>query len=361
MSMLAKLYTPISSGVRCDLCARRCVIPEGKVGFCNVRRNFEGNLLTDIYGALSIRYIDDIEKKLQFHFNPGSATYSFGTTSCNFRCKFCINFELSTEKGFKPVAKVWPSEIVEAAVKTGCQGISFTYNEPTIFFEYAYDTAKLARKSNLNTVLVTNGYMTPEAIEMIAPYIDAVTLDFKGSGNSNFYKEICDVHNVQPIFECAKMFRDKKVHVEISNIVMLEHGDSDQEQIKLGKWVLDNLGPETPLHLLSFMYGCLLDNKGVGREHVIELSNSLRSSGLKYVYSDFEKNTNCPECGEQLIGRSSSSLDYRYAVTYNLTSNYACPKCGTKIPIIGTCHTGKAASRNKNPSGDGYYGWDYGG
>ena len=356
MSRVAVLYTPLSSGVRCDLCARRCIIPEGKVGFCNVRRNVNDRLLTDIYGALSIRYIDDIEKKLQYHFNPGSSTYSFGTTSCNFRCKFCINWELSTEKEFVPVVKMWPSEIVETAIKNGCQGISFTYNEPTIFFEFAYDTAKLARKSNLNTVLVTNGYMTPEAVEMIAPYIDAASIDFKGSGNSHFYRKICEVPNVQPIFECAQMLRDKRIHIEISNIVVLEHGDSDQEQYKLGKWVLDNLGPETPLHLLSFMDRCLIDHEPVGR-HVIELCNDLRNLGLKYVYNDFETNTNCPECGEQLIRRDLKMFDTRYTVTYNLTSEHACPKCGTKIPIVGTCYSGRKASGFR-VGGAGYL-WDY--
>ncbi len=355
MPSVAMLYTPLSSAVRCDLCARRCVIPEGKVGFCNVRRNVDGRLLTDIYGALSLRFIDNIEKKMLYHFNPGSSTYSFGTTCCNFRCKFCINFDLSGVNEFVPIVKMLPSDIVESAIKNNCQGISFTYNEPTIFFEYAYDTAKLAHEQGLYTTIVTNGYMTPEAVKIISPYMDAVTINFKGSGNSQFYKEICAVSNVQPIFDCIEMFRDKRVHIEISNLVMLEHGDSDQEVHKLGKWILDNLGPETPLYLLSFIDQCLMDNKVAGR-HLIDLSRDIRGLGLKYVYNDFERNTNCPSCGETLIKRGGK---VPYYLTYNLTSDYACPKCGIKPPIIGKCYSGRLAQPIE-AEWDGYI-YDYGG
>ncbi len=350
-------YSPTTLGVRCDLCARRCVIPEGKVGYCNVRRNENAKLLTDIYGYLSLRFIDNIEKKAQYHFNPGSATFSFGTTSCNFRCKFCINHELSNQKKFVAIEKLSPLEIVESALKNDCQGISFTYNEPTIFFEYAYDTAKLAHKNGLYSTIVTNGYMTPEAVNMISPYIDAVTVDFKGSGNSQFYRELCDVHNVQPIFECVKTFRDKKVHVELTNLVMLEHGDSNQELHKLGKWILDNLGPETPLHLLPFRAQCLMEQREQSNTevNVIKLSNDLRRLGLKYVYNRYERDTNCPSCGEQLISRCGKHV---FHLTYNLTSEYACPKCGSKLLIVGKCYSGKEVRASAIDGGTNYY-WGY--
>jgi pyruvate formate lyase activating enzyme len=355
--MVAKLYTPVASGVRCDLCARRCIIPEGKVGFCNVRRNVGGRLLTDIYGYLTLRFIDNIEKKPLYHFNPGSSTFSFGTTSCNFRCKFCINYELSTKNEFESLERSFPSEIVEIAIKSNCQGVSFTYNEPTIFFEYAYDTAKLAHKEGLYATMLTNGYMTPEAVNMIAPYLDAVTVDIKGAGNAQFYKKLCDVSNVHPIYECIKAFRDNNVHIEITDLVTLENGDSVEEIKKLGRWVLDNLGPETPMHLLPFRQECLMDNKPVC--NTVDISRNLRELGLKYIYNKYEKSTKCTDCGEELITRTfSGCMDWD--VSYNLTAEYSCPRCGTKVPITGTCFSGRRIESPASAieSSDGYWGYE---
>jgi pyruvate formate lyase activating enzyme len=186
--------------VRCNLCARRCVIKDGGTGFCLVRKNEQGILYSLVYAKAISACMDPIGKKPLSHFNPGSLVMSIATIGCNFRCQFCDNWMISQEKKITG-RQFLPEEIVKAARDNGCQGISYTYTEPTIFFEYAYDTAKLAHKVEFFNTFVTNGYMTPEAVKTIAPYLDAATVDFKGGGDPDFYREFASVPSVEPIYE----------------------------------------------------------------------------------------------------------------------------------------------------------------
>ncbi|MCD6403321.1 MAG: radical SAM protein, partial [Candidatus Aenigmarchaeota archaeon] len=184
--------------VRCNLCAFRCVIPEGKTGVCRVRKNVGGKLYSLSYDKVNAANPDPIEKKPLYHFAPGSCTFSISTPGCNWRCKYCQNWHIS--QGEIIGEAIPPERIVEMAEDFGCQGISYTYGEPTVFYELMYETAKLAHKKGLYNTMVTNGYMNPEPIRKIAKYMDAVTVDFKGSGDKEFLLKFASVPNSEPIF-----------------------------------------------------------------------------------------------------------------------------------------------------------------
>jgi pyruvate formate lyase activating enzyme len=195
--------------------------------------------------------VDPISKKPLAHFNPGAQVMSIATAGCNFRCQFCDNWMVSQEKDV--AGRLFtPAEVVKAAAARKCQGISYTYTEPTIFMEYAYDTAKLARKVGLFNTFVTNGYMTPEAVRTIAPYLDAATVDFKGGGDPDFYKNTCAVPNVGPIYDTLKELWRNDVHVEITNLIIPKIGEDMGKIKEMAIWIRDNLGKDTPFHLLRF-------------------------------------------------------------------------------------------------------------
>jgi len=328
------LYAPVDGGVICNLCARKCVVQNGKSGFCRVRKNIDNKLVTEVYGATTLNYVDAIEKKALFHFNPGSYTFSFGTSSCNFRCKFCINFMLSREVETSHLEILSPKEIVNRAKKSDSQSISFTYNEPTVFFEYAYDTARLAHEDGLFTTMLTNGYMTPEAVKEIAPYLDAVAVDIKGAASSEFYKKLCDVPDVQPIFDCLQEIHKNKIHLEVTDLVMLKHGDSRENIRKLAAWMHDNLGPDIPLHLLIFRQQCTFKHDVLPNHVFDELYDMVRKEGLNFVYTPVRRDTYCPSCGELLITRTTCCRSC-WDVTPKIAPNNACPKCGQRIPLVG--------------------------
>ncbi|HXX88122.1 MAG TPA: radical SAM protein, partial [Candidatus Acidoferrum sp.] len=203
--------------VKCNLCARRCLINDGGTGFCLVRKNVGGTLFSLVFAKAISACIDPIMKKPLLHFNPGAMVVSIATVGCNFRCQFCDNWMISQEKELSG-HNFPPEEVVKTAGTNGCQGISYTYTEPTIFFEYAYETAKLARQVGLFNTFVTNGYMTPEAVKTIAPYLDAATVDFKGGADPEFYRTHSAVPSVEPIFAALKEMRRNDIHVEVTNL-----------------------------------------------------------------------------------------------------------------------------------------------
>ena len=337
----AMLYKQLPENkVLCNLCGRRCTIPEGAVGFCLVRKNEEGRLYSLVYAKACSACVDPITKKPLSHFHPGSLVMSIATVGCNFRCRFCDNWVISQEKEIKGY-DFPPEQVVKATKDNGCQGISYTYTEPTIFFEYAYDTAALAHEQGFFNTFVTNGYMTPEAVRTIASFLDAATVDFKSGGDSEFYKKFSAVPSVEPIYESLKEMRKKDVHVEVTNLVVPKMGDSMERIRELATWIRDNLGKDVPFHLLRFHPNYRLNELPSTPVKTLEQACDVsREAGLNYVYignvpGHRYENTYCPNCHELLIKRFSFEI-----VKWSLTKDMRCPACGQSIAIRGQFHPG---------------------
>lgn len=335
----AMLYKPVEDKkVACYLCARRCTIVDGGVGFCLVRKNENGRLYSLNYAKACSAQIDPIGKKPLMHFHPGAAVMSIAAMGCNFRCQFCDNWMISQEKDVK--GEYFPPEaVVKATRENSCQGISYTYTEPTIFFEYAYDTAKLAKQVGFFNTFVTNGYMTPEAVKTVAPYLDAATVDFKGGGEPEFYKKFSSVPSVEPIFASLKEMRRNDIHIEVTNLIVPKIGDSLDRIRELAAWIKTNLGRETPLHLLRFHPDYQLTEIPATSIETLEKAwKTAKDAGLDYVYvgnapGHKYENTYCPNCNELVIKRFSFEI-----TKWNLDKNMQCPACGHAIPVKGQLH-----------------------
>jgi pyruvate formate lyase activating enzyme len=321
--------------VKCSLCARRCLISDAATGFCLVRKNQGGVLYTLNYGKAVSAGVDPIGKKPLSHFNPGALVLSIAAAGCNFRCQFCDNWMISQDKEVagRPFP---PEEVVKSALDSQCQGISFTYTEPTIFMEYAYDTAKLAHEAGLFNTFVTNGYMTPEAVRTIAPYLDAATVDFKGGGDPEFYKSIMAVPNVEHIYETLKELKLGGVHIEITNLVVPKIGDSMAKIEAMATWIKAFLGADTPFHLLRFHPDYKLTTvPATGIKEMEKAYMVAKHAGLNYVYlgnvpGHASENTFCPNCNETVIRRVGFEI-----TQWNLKDDMRCPVCRQQIPIKG--------------------------
>jgi pyruvate formate lyase activating enzyme len=343
----AMLYSKVKDSVRCDLCSRRCVIDEGEAGFCRVRVVKNGTLYSIVYGLVDGMASDPVEKKPLFHFAPGSKTFSISTSSCNFRCDFCLNYH-SSQREVPVGEKLAPTELVRLAHQYDCQGMTYTYTEPTIFFELAHDTAKLANQDGLYNTFVTNGYMTSEAIDIIAPFLDAASVNFKGSANKEFYKNLMDVPKTDPIFNNMLRMKETGIFIEITNLIIPQVGDHPEDTRDLAEWIVENLGPRTPFHITSFSPTHKMTY--LPRTSAATLEKHIRiakETGLEFVYSgnipghDYE-NTYCPNCGFKAIERYSVFLKNN-----NLRDDGHCSKCGTDLGIAGIkwMKLGKGKSR----------------
>ena len=332
----AMLYKQLPENkVQCFLCARLCTIPDGKTGFCLVRKNQGGKLYALSYGKACSVAVDPITKKPLAHFHPGSLVLSIATGGCNFRCEFCDNWMISQEKDVSG-KELPPAEVVKATADNGCQGVSYTYTEPTIFMEYAYDTAQLAKKVGFFNTFVTNGYMTEEAVRTIAPVLDAATVDFKGGADPEFYRKFSAVPSVEPIFESLKEMKRNDIHVEITNLIVPKMGDSMERIRELATWIRDNMGKDTPFHLLRFHPDYkLTEIPSTPIATLEEACKVSREVGLNYVYignvpGHPYEHTYCPNCHEVVVKRFSFEI-----VKWNLTKDMRCPKCGADIAIKG--------------------------
>ncbi|WMW24736.1 AmmeMemoRadiSam system radical SAM enzyme [Methanolobus sediminis] len=331
----AMLYEKLDDGkVRCKLCAHRCRISPGKRGFCAVRENRDGTLYTLNYNVVSSEALDPIEKKPLYHFYPGTMVYSLGTIGCNFRCKHCQNWTISQISIDEANAiEISPETAVRRAVASGARSIAWTYNEPTIWFEYTYDCAKLAKEEGLGTVYVTNGYITPEALETIAPYLDAFRVDIKAF-TEDFYRDIASA-KLAPVLESAKLARELGMHVEVVNLIIPTLNDSESEIREMSKWIYENLGGDTPVHFTRFHPYYKLQNIHSTPLEALEMAYSIaREEGIKYVYvgnvsGNEHEHTFCPECGELLIKRGMFGVE-----SYGLTDRRTCPRCGSPISVV---------------------------
>lgn len=341
----AVLYSNLKEGIRCDLCARRCVIYEGETGFCRVREVKNGRLYTKVYGLLDGMAADPIEKKPLYHFAPGSRTFSISTSSCNFRCQFCLNYHSSHREN--PVGKlVSPEQIVALAKDYQCDGITYTYTEPTIFMELAHDTAAIAHDNDMFNTFVTNGYMTPEAVNYIAPYLDAASVNLKGSINKKFMQDYMSVPKPEPILTSLQQMKNQNIFIEITNLIIPEIGDHVDDTRQLVEWIVENLGPKTPFHLLAFSPTFKITHLPRTPASMLEKHFKVaREAGLVYVYSgnipglDTE-NTYCPNCGFKAVERYSV-----YLKRNNLNDSGRCPECNGDLNIAGSQWMGQGGSR----------------
>lgn len=334
------LYERLSDkGVRCYLCGRRCLISEGKRGICEARKNVEGTLVSLSYSRACSVAVDPIEKKPLFHFHPGSQVLSIASPFCNFFCRFCDNWIISQQRSIAHTRKMSPEAVVKMAKRTRCAGISYTYSEPTTFFEWAYDSAKLAHEHSLFNTFVTNGYLTPEAIEILSPYLDAATVDFKGSGDPKFYREMMRVPAVEPIYDCLLAMKKHHIHIEITNLIVPKYGDSEHQLRNLAQWIVENLGADTVVHILRFSPSFeLVDVSPTSVAFVEQARNIMRETGLKFVYAGNipgheGEHTFCPNCHQRLITRYGFHIGQ-----WNLQNGMRCPRCESKIPIYGQFH-----------------------
>ncbi len=334
MERESEIYEKIGNGkVKCGVCPRRCTIKEGGRGFCGVRENRNGRLFSLVYGKAVSSSIDPIEKKPLFHFAPGSRALSIATLGCNLRCDFCQNFSISQDWEGISGEEIKPEEVKNQAEMYRCQGIAYTYTEPTIFLEYAYDTMKEGVPDFYN-VFVSNGYMTKEALKKVSPYLDAINIDLKGG--EEFYREHCGVQDLEPIFETLKELADSKTHVEITNLIIPGENDTDDEIRERVKWIKKNMGRDVPVHFSRFRPDFRMKDKESTPLETLERALKIgREEGLYYVYcgnvpGHSSESTYCPKCQNILIKREGFSVD-----AFHLTKEMRCYNCGEDINIKG--------------------------
>ena len=338
----AMLYEQLENQrVRCALCAHRCVIAEDRRGVCGVRENRGGRLYSLVYGQLVAQAVDPIEKKPLFHFFPGSTAYSIATVGCNFRCAFCQNADLSQaprDAGLIGGRDTPANDVVDAARRHGCASIAYTYSEPTVFFEYTYDTARLAHEAGVANVYVTNGYMTPEMLEILAapdelPLLDAANVDLKAFRDA-FYREQCGA-SLQPVLDSLKLMRARDVWLEVTTLVIPGLNDSDGELRDIAGFIAAELGVDTPWHVSRFHPTYRMCDRPPTPVDTVHRARGIGlAAGLRYVYEGNVadgggEDTNCPKCGQVVLRRS------RYTVLDNSAHGGVCRHCGAHIAGVG--------------------------
>lgn len=316
--------------VRCSLCAHRCLIGNGQYGLCRVRKNEGGCLYSLVYGKLIAAAVDPIEKKPLYHFLPGSQSFSIATVGCNFKCSFCQNWQISQLKDScddLPGKSFTPSEIVQQAKAAKCESISYTYTEPTIFFEYAYETARLAHKEGLKNIFVTNGYMTKEAVNKILPYLDACNIDLKAFSDE-FYTRMCKA-KLEPVLDTIKYLHEKGVWIEVTTLLIPRKNTEESELKQLAEFI-HSLSDDIPWHISKYRPEYEYFDSPVTSLEELRLARSIgRQAGLKYIYLgnvSEGNNTVCPKCAHELINR-----DF-YNVNIQIENYDQCPRCKMKLP-----------------------------
>ncbi len=327
----ALLYDREGTRARCRLCPHRCVIVDGACGICGVRENRGGTLHTLVYGRPCALNPDPIEKKPLYHFLPGTRSYSIATVGCNMRCMHCQNWEISQspKEGDVYGRDMPPEAVVDSAVESGCESIAYTYTEPTVFMEYALDTAKMALDRGLRNVFVSNGYMTSEALDLISPYLHGDNVDLK-SFSDKFYRETCGA-TLEPVLETLKGLVSRGIWVEVTTLIIPTLNDSPDELKQIAEFIAGELGEHVPWHVSRFHPDYKLDGLSATDVKVVETAVGIgKDAGLKHVYAgnvphgDYE-NTYCPECGALVIER------HGFTVTSVKLDDGKCPSCGAEV------------------------------
>lgn len=331
----AYLYEKLENErVRCSLCNHNCLIKDGGKGICGVRENRSGTLISLVYGRVVARHCDPIEKKPLFHFLPATRSYSIATVGCNFRCLFCQNADISqmpSDHHRIMGEEMTPEQLVTEALETRSVSISYTYTEPTVYFELALDTARLASSKGLKNVFVTNGYMTEQCLERISPDLHAANVDLK-SFNEGFYKEQCGA-KLGPVLKTLEVMKRMGVWIEVTTLLIPGLNDSTEELQDLAQF-LAALDPNIPWHISRFHPTYRLTNIPATPSEGVRRARELGyNAGLRYVYTgnlpgDEGEKTFCHNCGKLLINR----LGFR--ITENRIQEDRCPECGTNIPGV---------------------------
>jgi pyruvate formate lyase activating enzyme len=316
--------------LQCQLCPRRCVIPDGKRGYCGVRENRAGTLYTLVYAKPVAIHVDPIEKKPLFHFLPSTSAFSIATTGCNLKCKFCQNWEISQARPEEvEYTYIEPKELVEKAIESGSPTIAYTYTEPTIFYEYMLETAKLARARGLRNIMHSNGYINEEPLRQLCKYLDAANIDLKGFSDE-YYAKLTDA-TLEPVLKSLKVLREEGVHIEITNLILPGFNDDEPTLKKMCLWIKDNLGADTPVHFGRFFPLYKLANLNPTPVETLEKARAIAlECGLKYVYignvgGHPAENTYCPRCKKIVIERKG------YFITQNNLIDGKCKFCAEDI------------------------------
>ncbi len=331
MAHEAMFYKKLENNkLQCLLCSHYCTISPGKRGICRVRENQEGVLYSLNYRKLIAANVDPIEKKPLFHFYPGSQSYSIAAMGCNFRCLHCQNWSISQpERNVIEGQVVSPEKVVQNALNSGCLSISYTYTEPTIYFETAFEISQLARQKGLKNVFVTNGYISPDALNNLAPYLDAANIDLKAMSDS-FYREVCGA-KLKPVLDRIKQYYELGIWIEITTLIIPGYNDKDDELEAIAQFIAD-IDREIPWHISAFYPTYKLDNVPATPVSALQRAYQIgRDRGLRYVYEGNVgqgENTDCPSCGKTVIKRQYFSAD-------NRVEDGKCPFCGEKIHGIG--------------------------
>ncbi|MEW6102029.1 MAG: AmmeMemoRadiSam system radical SAM enzyme [Candidatus Omnitrophota bacterium] len=329
----ALLYERLKDNVvHCFLCSHHCRIGDKKFGFCGVRQNLAGTLYAHTYGKPIAMHVDPVEKKPLYHFLPGHLSFSLATIGCNFQCGFCQNWEISQSRARDEVEiqekEVSPKEIVQLAIKNKCQSISYTYTEPTIFFEYAFDIAKLAKEKGLYNIFVTNGYMTKECLEMIQPYLDAANVDLKFFKESS-YKKIC-AGSLEPVLNSIRTMHELGIWVEVTTLIVPEENDSEEELGHIAEFIA-SADKNIPWHISRFHPDYKFTTQAATPVETLKRAEeSGRKAGLKFIYIGniygFGNDTYCPACKKLLIKREV------FSVLENNIKEGKCVFCNAIIP-----------------------------
>ncbi len=319
--------------VRCTLCGFRCLIGEGKLGRCCVRKNVGGKLVSLNYGKIVAANPDPIEKKPLFHFQPGSRSFSIAAVGCNFRCEFCQNWQISQsalESGQIDGEAATPEQIVEAALQTGCKSVAYTYTEPTVFMEFAADCGRLAKSKGLANVFVSNGYMSREAIDFAAGWLDGINVDLKAF-NADYYRDLCHA-KLQPVLDCiAYIAQHTRIWMEITTLLLPGRNDSDEELKKLADFLVREAGEDVPWHISRFYPQYKYDESPPTPVESMQRAEQIgKAAGLRYVYlgnvpGEKSESTYCYGCGRTLVERMG------YRIGTNQVKDGKCPQCGVSI------------------------------
>lgn len=335
----AMLYQKQHNGrVYCQLCPHYCLIDEGKRGICQVRENRDGLLYSLVFGRTVTQNVDRVEKKPLFHFYPGSNTYSLATAGCNFHCQYCTNWQVSqmsveqfSEFGIEASAE----KIVNAALEAGCRSIAYTYVEPTIFFEYIHEIATLAHKKGIFNLFKTNGFMSPEMLEISQSYLDAANVDLKAFRDKS-YRQFGG--RLQPVLDSLKLMKSLGVWLEVTTVIIPGINDASEELTDIAGFIAQELGIDTPWHITRFFPAYKMENIPPTPLEILYQAREIGwEQGLRYVYfgnflGQGNQHTNCHHCGKLLIQRRGSEL------VENLMQSNQCPDCGSLIPGIGLSH-----------------------